>query len=191
MIYSLNQLQDKHTESLILLTQDQLSSSNDNYNTYILLKNMEEDDDKSIIHIIKPKLKVQETINHQILSIVHGKTDLAIQPFLPFFDYLESHGYITKNLKSFKNNDYKQVISFGHKEASVLFSYITNIGVFREELYLASNTTFFKKAKTIIFSGYIICWGYILLLSTQAQNLIVTLLGHPPLTNTTTEGWFF
>ena len=175
LTFSINKIHENFLKKLEDCTQNTISSRNDAYNLLILTRQYQarNDEEEDFDSFVLARIPVREAMEDEIKTIVITRQQLDLRPFVDINKYIADHGYIvTHSHRMNKWSHLDSILTHAQKTSFFFIRIILSTGVFLEEYTLASNTPFFKKTKAIIFSGYITCWGYIFLFSTQAQNLI-------------------
>ena len=176
LTFSISKIHENFLKKLEDCTQNTIRTRNDDYNLLILTRQYEarNDEEEDFDSFVLARIPVREAMEDEIKTIVITRQQLDLIPSVPYRKYLGDHGYVRSHSyrMNLKMADLDSIHDHAQKTSFFFIRVILSTGVFLEEYALASNTPIFKKTKAITFSGYIICWGYVLLFSTQAQNLI-------------------
>ena len=175
LTFSISKIHENFLKKLEVCTQNTIRTRNDDYNLLILTRQYKarNDEEEDFDSFTLAQIPVREAMEDEIKTIVITKKQLDLIPAVPFDKYISDHRYVITYSYRMKMSRYLDSIrNHAYRTSFFFIRIILSTGVFLEEYAIASNTPFLKKTKAIIFSGYIICWGYILLFSTQAQNLI-------------------
>ena len=174
LTFSISKIHENFLKKLEDCTQNTMRTRNDAYNLLILTRQYEarNDEEEDFDSFVLARIPVREAMEDEIKTIVITRQQLDLIPSVPFDKHLADHGYIVTHSYLLNMSDLDSIRNHAQKTSFFFIRVILSTGVFLEEYAIASNTPFFKKTKAIIFSGYITCWGYIFLFSTQAQNLI-------------------
>ena len=175
LTFSISKIHENFLKKLEDCTQNTMHTRNDDYNLLILTRQYEarNDEEEDFDSFVLANIPVREAMEDEIKTIVITRQQLDIWPFIGSNKYIADHGYIVTHSHRMNKRSYiDSILTHAQKTSFFFIRIILSTGVFLEEYAVASNTPFFKKTKAIIFSGYITCWGYIFLFSTQAQNLI-------------------